>query len=256
MIFIWGKKPVYRRLGFAADFCPVCRSPRAFAIRRVGMAGHVYYLSAGEGTLVGYDRTCTSCGTQYDADPERYVAMTRKPSAVGALARATFPGFKEFWAERLALEERVRKAPFELSTGERRALILEPFITLSPKVEQRCEKVHLDMPICLAIAGTIALANILPALAAKFAPLRTGDAMLAALAIGFTAIIWQLIVSNGRYVRRTIMPLLASSLRPLRPTEAEIRAVVAELGRHGHKIGKKLDAAALNAALKRKATPA
>jgi len=28
MIFIWGKKLVYSKLGYVADFCPISKAPR------------------------------------------------------------------------------------------------------------------------------------------------------------------------------------------------------------------------------------
>jgi len=41
MFIVWGKKIVYRKLGFVADFCPICRGPRAFELKRVGSASHL-----------------------------------------------------------------------------------------------------------------------------------------------------------------------------------------------------------------------
>ena len=30
MFVVWGKKHVYRKLGYVADFCEICRGPKAF----------------------------------------------------------------------------------------------------------------------------------------------------------------------------------------------------------------------------------
>jgi hypothetical protein len=38
MAVIWGRKKVERKLGFVAEFCPICRTPREFEVSRVGIA--------------------------------------------------------------------------------------------------------------------------------------------------------------------------------------------------------------------------
>lgn len=69
------------------------------------------------------------------------------------------------------------------------------------------------------------------------------------LGIGLAGVIWQIAAERGRLLRRKIVPALARSLKPLAPTEAEVHAVLAELGRLRHKIGTKLKADQLMAAL-------
>ena len=92
MFIVWGKKTVYRKVGHVADFCPICRQARCFTLKRVGMAGHIYYLSAGQGELVGFERTCASCSTSVAAQPERYIAFAKKPASIEELKQTTFPG--------------------------------------------------------------------------------------------------------------------------------------------------------------------
>src|SRR5258705_351547 len=76
MIFIWGKKLVYSKLGYVADFCPICRSPQAFEVQSVGVASHVYYVSFGKGALAGYQRKCCDCGVTLDAKPTNYATIS------------------------------------------------------------------------------------------------------------------------------------------------------------------------------------
>jgi hypothetical protein len=77
MFIVWGKKAVYRKIGFVADFCAMCRTVKPFEIKRIGMAGHVYYITSGEGELLGYQRTCLSCKTAVDTDPNGYTAIEK-----------------------------------------------------------------------------------------------------------------------------------------------------------------------------------
>ena len=69
------------------------------------------------------------------------------------------------------------------------------------------------------------------------------------LGIGFVGVVWQIAAERGRFMRRKIVPALARSLKPLAPTEAEVRAVLTELSRLRHTIGRKLKADTLMAAL-------
>jgi hypothetical protein len=50
-------------------------------------------------------------------------------------------------------------------------------------------------------------------------------------------------------MRREIIPVVATTIRPLKPAESEVQAVLAELKATGHKIGAKLKASDLMVAL-------
>jgi hypothetical protein len=58
LFIFWGTKAVTRRLGHAADFCPICREIRGFRIARLGKAGHLYGVALGAGELLGHQKTC------------------------------------------------------------------------------------------------------------------------------------------------------------------------------------------------------
>lgn len=240
MFIVWGKKAVYRKLGYVADFCTICRRARPFLVRRIGMAGHVYYISAGEGELVGYDRTCQSCATSYPADPARYRSMAKKLAPLPELVAQTFPDFQAAWADRLALEEQVRSSPMLVPAEQRKSLLLESFLALSPKVERRFASTHLDKEVGFAVLGTIGLLVALPALTRAVAPDHAEEAVLLAMAVGIALVIWQIAVSGRRFMRRDVVPALVKSVSPLRPRKEEIAGILAELKSHGHKMGAKL----------------
>lgn len=240
MFIVWGKKAVYRKLGYVADFCTICRRARSFLVRRIGMAGHVYYITAGEGELVGHDRTCQSCGTSYPADPARYRRMSKKLLALPEMVAQTFPDFQTAWADRLALEEQVRSSPMLVPAEQRKSLLLEAFLALSPMVEKRFASTQLDKEVGFAVLGTIGLLVALPALTRMVAPDHAEEAVLLALAVGIALVIWQLAVSGRRFMLRNVVPALAKSLNPLRPKKEEIAGILTELKSHGHKIGARL----------------
>jgi hypothetical protein len=136
-VIIWGKKIVRSHLGYAADFCPICACPRPFALTRVGSAGHVYYITADEGDLVGYERACMVCTTALHADPANYAEIAKQPANIRALAQQTFPNLAHAYQTRLAQERAIRLDSTMLPAAERQALILEPFTLLTVKVSNQ-----------------------------------------------------------------------------------------------------------------------
>ena len=248
MFIVWGKKTVYRKLGYVADFCSICRSAQPFSVRRIGMAGHVYYITLGKGVLIGHDRSCLTCKTACATDPALYAAFAKRTGAIGALLGETFPNFAQRWHDRLALEETIRHSPQLLSAEDRAALIREPFLRLSPQVETRFASLHLDKEVGFAIVGAIGMMTFAKPLASRFAPDQTEVALLTAVAFGVALVVWQIANAGQRYMRRAIVPTLITALRPLRPSDSELQAVLAELKRLGHKIGAKLRAKDLRGA--------
>jgi hypothetical protein len=240
MFIVWGKKIVYRKLGFVADFCPICRGPRAFELKRVGSASHVYYITAGEGELVGYERVCQECGTALNAEPAAYASVSKVLAPVPELVKQTFPAMQQVLQERLALEEKVQHAPALLSQEERRALIRSPFVLLSPKVEKRFSSTHIDKEVAMSLVAALLLLMFGPALVAAVAPDSSDLAVLVSLAVGVVLVGWQVALSGRRFMRRQVVPVLARSLRPLRPSEQELKTVLDELRTVRNKMGTKL----------------
>jgi hypothetical protein len=249
MFIVWGRKLVYRKAGFVADFCPLCRSVQTFVLQRVGSAGHVYYVTVGEGDLVGYERTCQTCGTSLAANHRTYASIAKKAVPLADLRRETFPNLDEAHKDRLELEDKVRRSPSFLSPDERRELIRSPFMLLAPKVEQRLASTHLDKEIGFSFLGAFLIGSIGPALAHAVAPDFEGESFLFFWAVGIGVIIWQFMMSGHRVVKRQVVPVLARALAPLKPSETELQAVLAELKQHKTKLGSKLKVADLQTQL-------
>ena len=86
MFVVWGTKIKRKKVGRVADFCPMCRGLSVFELRRVGEASHVYYISFGQGTLLGYDITCETCAT-----PAETVSLTTAITMDSSLSCSSFP---------------------------------------------------------------------------------------------------------------------------------------------------------------------
>jgi hypothetical protein len=245
MFFVWGKKHVYKKMGFVADFCPLCRKVKSFQLDRVGLAGHVYYISLGKGELVGYARTCMNCKTVLNGNPDLYREVSKKLVEQGELQRTTFPNLQSHHAERLALEESIRHSPGSVPVDTRRAMLKEPFTLLNPSVEKRFSSTQIDKYTGLTLLAVLVLMPFISALGKQFSPVHQGEIFLGLLLAGVVAVSVQGFLQTGRYFDKKIFPVLVPALKPLKPTTEEITSVIAELKKAETKFGKKLKLAAL-----------
>jgi hypothetical protein len=253
MIFIhFGRKNVARRLGYAADFCPICRDVRSFRIARIGNAGHLYGVALGSGDLVAHVGTCQDCGTLVKVDASLYRDILKEDPGIGPLEARTFPALRQHFAERLEAEVQVaRHSPID--PRFRAGLLREPFRILSTVVEKRFGETHVDARVAavlaLTIVGTIAVALIVGRLFPS-----AGDAGSWAVWVAFlggaAAVVREGLGSARRFMRRDVYPRLARALRPLNPGQEELKEILAELKRQGFKIGRKSRLDDLLAALK------
>ncbi len=255
-MIIWGKKYVYTRLGYVADFCYLCREVRPFELERIGLAGHIYYVSLTQGELVGHRRRCTTCGTEFDAAAERYARTLKERRPVRELLPQTFPDLARHHAGRFALEKAIRDAFTKLSAADRDALLKEPFKLLAYKAEDRFRNSSVLAGSSAVFFGSMIALGPLVMLLARAAPDYEGEilaGMVVVAAIGtWIFSVWL----RGRLLRKDVLPPLASALHPLRPTREELAAVLKDMKALGLKIGKRLSADAVLAAVKSYAPPA
>jgi hypothetical protein len=244
MFIFWGTKAVIRKLGYVADFCPICREIRGFQVSRIGRAGHLYGLSFGEGQLVGHQKTCSHCGVELKADAAIYKDIPKKLQDAGTtqLINTTFPDIRQYYADRLSLEDQLTRQPGKIDAQTRLALVKEPFLLLAPIVEKRFSAVHIDRYVGAALLLTIVATILVGNLFGIFFPLaieQKANAFLITFGIGIAATGVQGFKSAGRFMRKVIYPKLSLALRPLNPSQQELEVVYAELKRSGFKLSRK-----------------
>ncbi|MFZ6873681.1 hypothetical protein ACO0LF_16605 [Undibacterium sp. Di27W] len=245
MLIIWGKTHVRKNIGYAADFCPICRGPQVFKLIRVGLASHVYYITSGDGELVSHDRECQQCKTLLNANPDGYLTLSKKKQSLAELMKTTFPSLPEVYKDRLELEEKVTKTPTLLTPQERDIMIRTPFHLLSPLVEMRIGQTRIDMGIGLALVASFFLITIVRVLLTKILPFDEALIFLACAIIALLVTGWQILTAGSRYVKRRIIPVLGPNLKPLRPTENELKSALAELKASQKKMATRLNIADL-----------
>jgi hypothetical protein len=100
---------------------------------------------------------------------------------------------------------------------------------------------HMDKEVAITLAGTFLLYVVAGRVVAYF-PRVAVQVGPVTLAVVLALIAWQLAASGPRFMRREIIRTLARSLKPLRPTQQELEAVISEIRQGTHKIGRKLEA--------------
>lgn len=237
MLFVWGKKTWYRTLGYVADFCPICRAPQAFRMRRATLVPHIWYIPTGLGEFVGNERRCLDCGVDFHGDPARYAALSKRPGSFGQLKKLTYPSFDVAQKGRLDLEKAIRDNPSTIGARDRQQLIRQPLELLSPRVEGRLRAMQMDRDVGITFVAAWAVVWAGMALATRFSPDNADAVFLGLLLAAVLAVVVQLALVNRRYMRRDIAPLLVRCLGPLKPRRVEIEAAVADMKAARHKIG-------------------
>ena len=189
-------------------------------------------------------------------DQERYLMIAPARGRVNdleALVRSTYPTVREVWAERLAIEEKIKKDPSGMGPELRAKYILEPFSVLSPALEARYERPsstdkYANMGCTVTVFGCAGLTALVIWLHNNAHYQDKAIAAAAILAVAGTAYtLLQIVLAPGRFIRAVLMPKLVLCLRPLQPQREEINAALERCRGAGMRIGKKLKAKSLMA---------
>src|SRR5690349_3238755 len=241
MFIVWGKTIKRKKLGFVADHCAVCRDLRTFQVSRVGSASHVYYISFGQGDLVGYERTCGVCSTPVEADTTRYPDMSRTSRPATDLISETFPNYYSVYREAIERDRKLRDTPSLLTPQERQARMREPFMLIAPVAQQKLASTQWDWRLLLAIFSFPFVFGAVAAVAKLFTAADEEPSevfMLVGFALWLAYVIYEVYMSSRRYLLKHAVPPLAASLMPLKPSADEVAAIVDECKRAKLKLGK------------------
>lgn len=224
----WGTKRKDTRMGYVADFCPICRNVQTFVLNRVGMAGHLYGVSIGGGKTVGFLRVCETCHATLPADPSQYEnAAVKKGEDTASLARSTFPNFAIVNRERLALEERIPERAASLPSGTRLALIKEAFL-LTAFHKANAVPMTGTRP-ALALLAAFVLPIFVAMVTDSIIPGISTITAIATFMICLVYAFWSGVMELMEQGRRAARALLVRALGPLRPTRDELQNVLNDL---------------------------
>lgn len=234
MFAVSGTRQTNTPVGTVADFCPTCRDARPFTLIRVGKVSHFYYLSIGKGHLVCHHRKCSVCGVLLHAEYSRYREVVKRPGniALEELVSRTMPDLRRVHAQRLQIEDAIRKNPQALEPGLRAHLLAEPFHLLEPIMKKRADSISVDwlMLLVLFVALMVLppiyadLSSSHPALADYASPMALVDLALTGVALFVLSR-----RAGRRYMSKKIYPTVANALRPLDPRETELDSILVPL---------------------------
>ncbi|NKZ38422.1 hypothetical protein HF690_05550 [Oleiagrimonas citrea] len=226
MLFIWGRRVVRRKFGYVADFCPICRQARIFMLRDVRVYRHVYYIPVSAFEKLGYERTCMTCKQRLSGAPAEYTAVRRMPAHAASFIQTSFPRLRDIYAERLRIEDEVRRSPLSLANEMRLRLIREPFVLQSPFVDARRRRTSLDVYCLLALIAGAGLVTLTPIVSGMLHMYEEGPVFGVMALLALALIAWVFSTEPRRFTRRKLLPRIVQALRPLKPSESELTAVV------------------------------
>lgn len=249
MIFVWGRKPVYTHAGYVADYCPVCRAARAFAVQRIGMAWHLYYITISKGELAGYQRTCCDCGMVLPMEVGHYSQLSAEQLPLVQLEQTTNPHLSIRHADALATAARLREAPLLLDEAERRRQIDAALRLQADALDEYEMTTRLDREVWWSIAAAFAFCTAVLAALRQQAPENLDTGFVIAFFLSLGGVAWQLSQMGERFLQREILPKLARSLAPLQPARSELDEAFERMREQGRKLARRIDSARVQQAI-------
>lgn len=245
-MFIWGTKITRKRVGWVADFCPLCRGLRPFRLLRVGSASHIWYLPLGYGQFVGNEIACGICDAVYETDGSRYRGISEDLVDVDELVRRTLPASDGRVQELIAREARVAQG--RLGPDERATILREVIAHGAHQVERQVRDRIYPPKGRLVGWATFGLCALWVLCGPRLP--RIPQAILGGFfAAGLLACLYYMFTCVGQHVRSAIEPAVARGLAPLEPTEEEIRDAIGQIRAVGSGAAKKLSPARLRHAI-------
>ena len=230
------KGPFAKRLGYVADFCPICRDAQAFRLTEFGVGEEVK----------GHYMECEECGALLVTRENKYsfVAGTRQPD-LELLIQTTHPSLRFAYADRLKLEGELKKGKARLTVAERHRLMLEPLTALSYMVDRRfADATRLDTPSSFGCGLTAAITMGLFIFSTVRLRGQSQDQglwlALIALGLGFIFSVYQLHRAPFRFVRKRIAALAGRALRRLGPGRKDLEEALGQCRQMNLRIGKVL----------------
>lgn len=228
MFVIFGEREARKRLGYVAEYCPLCRDIHIATITEIRKVTHLYYIPLGKGKVHLVERRCESCDDVAAVERERYIGFEQRGGAtVAELIERTNPAVEQEMIELLEIEERV--AAGEATADERFTLLCQPFLAIEPSMQKRTASVHFDAKSWFWLFMTFAAPWSLILLGMKLRGSLAGEVylwsgILFALVSG-VVFLWMLATDAKRFVQRRHGKFLVESLVYLRPSTAEIHQI-------------------------------
>ena len=231
-----GKK--VKKIGYAANFCAVCRGIMPFEISLVTDKKKI--------EKDCYIKKCNKCHTISYTDFEKYESTQKKFKNVENLISKTYPHLRERFRPRLVIERNLKENPKKVTKEEHQQLIDETFSVFMPIIKDiYSQPLYIDksalrwiligtiLPIAL-ISATIFMKVLLP--------LWLGLGIF--IVSGILAFFF-MITSNDRYFHKKVLPKFAKCLSVVHPSMNELNDILDAYWDAGIDIASKIETESL-----------
>jgi hypothetical protein len=250
---IYGHKIVRTPAGLVADFCPLCRAIKPYEVLCIEKVPHLYHIITLKGEVAGFELRCMQCAFVKSAPEGLFQNLADAYDGdLEQLVEQTFPTIRGSYAERLVLEDQLRHGQTRLAPEVRQSLLEEPFALLAGRVEWRfgagVDVSKLDRRDWIALRVSMLVAFGLLGVSVMFQLWRPDDFILGALSVVGCAALLAVAAavvgstSERRFLRERVRRPLVRALKPLRPTLAEVSAILEKCRGQKLKIAQKLSA--------------
>lgn len=132
-LIVWGRRQREKRLGFVADYCPICRKVEASSVFEKRLAFHVWFIPTERGRVIGHTQICSGCQTESKAYPAQFTDfLPAQGESMEELIERTNPAVREKHATRLGLAEKITASNETLDPALRHRLMMEAFSMAEP----------------------------------------------------------------------------------------------------------------------------
>jgi hypothetical protein len=231
-----GYKTTTERLGFVADYCGVCREIRPFELyEQVQLTNFFafYCIPLDQHSTHTNLRACCTCKAVYTTLNSAYANIESRSESVDVLIEKTYPNIHQVYEKVLTFNRKLVNG--EASANDRRAVLRDQFTTISPFLKFNDGIFAKVIAISKGCLFSLMLAVVLGlVIASRYRKDDVGISVgfLAFLCFGLISIPIALTVDNRirrKFLRQQIYPVLATMLRPLRPTLQELSETILQL---------------------------
>jgi len=237
-IVIYGQKKADKELGYAADFCPMCRNITIFKVTEYATVFHIYYIGLGGRNISATLAKCTACGFAMPADLNRYSpAVEIDPTGnIEKVIVQTYPNIAEHFGARAIAEKKLRENPGSLSQDERRALISQPIHAFSMWFDNAVKKAGIGASIVLGIILVTISFIVAMAMLGSEPEISVGAGVFGLP--GIALIVYGALNIKKRFLMKTGMPVLRKLLGPVNPEVNEVEEAMGVLYKNKAKLAK------------------
>lgn len=228
-MIIWGSQVTRKSMGYAAEYCPSCRTPSAMRVIQVRKYFHLYFVPISPSRPQHYESTCNSCGAVMGRVLDSYTSFIPGPDLELAVQRETTPGYEEWLEHREATEERVLTGV--ASPLERLVQIHTVIESLEYMAGQRSG--WTGRQILIASLWILFLVFIFPAVLAGIVLSLNISPKIELIVFGTAFVFIVIMICRLVLKKQSVLPVvwsrLVNGLAPIDPTREELDIVLREL---------------------------